>query len=53
MGYKDYEAKKWEEAHEKFINAVELSDLLINQKIFKTPIDTNVLDPCRIDFGKR
>ena len=43
MGYKDYEAKKWEESSQKYQTAVELSDFLINQKIFKTPIDTSVL----------
>ena len=43
MGYKDYEAKKWEESYQKYQTAVELSDFLINQKIFKTPIDTSVL----------
>ena len=42
-GYKDYEAKTWPSALEKFKKTAELSDLLIEQKVLNTPLDTNVL----------
>jgi hypothetical protein len=40
-GYKDYESKKWAEGLIKFKRVVDLSDLLIAQKIINIAIDTN------------
>ncbi|HSU27019.1 MAG TPA: hypothetical protein VLJ68_01480 [Chitinophagaceae bacterium] len=41
-GYKDYQEKKWQSGYEKFIKVVDLSDMLIAQKIINiTGVDTN------------
>ncbi|MDP4265668.1 MAG: hypothetical protein Q8941_24325 [Bacteroidota bacterium] len=42
-GYKDYEAKNWKPASDKFKKVVEYSDLLISKKIISVPADTNSL----------
>jgi len=42
-GYNDYTAKKWAEAFPKMKKAVEYSDLLIQKKLIKASVDTNVL----------
>lgn len=42
-GYKDYEAKKWQEGFQKFKKVVELSDMLIAKKIITVTADTNSL----------
>ena len=42
-GYEDYKAKSWQAGYEKLKKAVELSDILIAQKVFNSPLDTNVL----------
>lgn len=42
-GFEDYKAKSWQSGYEKMKKAVELSDLLIAQKVFNAPLDTNVL----------
>jgi hypothetical protein len=42
-GYTDYSSKRWQPSYEKLKKAVEYSDLLIDKKIFQSPIDTNVL----------
>lgn len=42
-GYKDYEKKNWQHGFETYKKAVDLSDLLIKEKIFTVPIDTNSL----------
>jgi len=42
-GYNDYSNKKWEPGYDKFIKAVEYSDLLIEKKLLTTSLDTNVL----------
>ncbi len=42
-GYKDYEAKNWQRGFETFDKVVNLSDLLINQKLINVPVDTNSL----------
>jgi hypothetical protein len=43
LGYNDYSLKQWNTAHAKMKKAVEYSDLLIENKIVKSPLDTNVL----------
>ncbi len=41
-GYKDYQGKKWQQGFEKFKKVVELSDMLIAQKIINISVaDTN------------
>ncbi|HRF19233.1 MAG TPA: hypothetical protein PK977_13755, partial [Chitinophagaceae bacterium] len=42
-GYEDYKTKSWQAGYDKLKKAVELSDILIAQKIFNSPLDTNVL----------
>ncbi len=42
-GYNDYTGKKWESAYNKFKKAVDYSDILISNKVFQQPLDTNVL----------
>jgi hypothetical protein len=42
-GYKDYEKKNWQHSFETFKKAVDLSDLMIKEKIFTVPADTNSL----------
>jgi hypothetical protein len=42
-GFNDYSGKKWQASYEKFKRAVEYSDLLIKNKLFQSPLDTNVL----------
>jgi len=42
-GYNDYSLKKWSMAFTKLTKAVAYSDLLIDKKILKASIDTNVL----------
>jgi tetratricopeptide (TPR) repeat protein len=42
-GYKDYQKKDWQHSHEKFKKVVDLSDLLIKEKIFNVAVDTNGL----------
>lgn len=42
-GYKDYEKKNWEEGYQKFKTVVDLSDILIKEKILTIPTDTNSL----------
>jgi hypothetical protein len=42
-GYQDYSAKKWQDAFEKYKKVVDLSDLLITQKLLNATIDTNSL----------
>jgi hypothetical protein len=40
-GYKDYEAKKWQNSFDKFKKVVDYSDLLISRKILPVAVDTN------------
>ena len=42
-GYNDYSAKKYELGFDKLKKAVEYSDLLIEKKLIKVAVDTNVL----------
>jgi hypothetical protein len=42
-GYKYYEKKDWQHGFETFKKTVDLADLLIKEKIFKVPVDTNSL----------
>ncbi|MBK5271531.1 MAG: hypothetical protein JJE22_11020 [Bacteroidia bacterium] len=40
-GYKTYDKKEWDKSYESYKKAVELADMLIREKIFSVPIDTN------------
>lgn len=42
-GYKDYETKKWEHGYQMFVKAIDLSDLMIREKLFAVSLDTNSL----------
>jgi hypothetical protein len=42
-GFAGYQAKNWEKAAGDFKTTVELSDLLIQKKVFSIPVDTNAL----------
>ncbi|MES1218283.1 MAG: hypothetical protein ABUT20_22445 [Bacteroidota bacterium] len=43
LGYKSYEKKEWESSFQVFKKALDLSDLLIKEKVFTVPVDTNSL----------
>lgn len=43
IGYKDYEKKSWQSSFETFKKVVEMSDMLIQQKLITVPVDTNSL----------
>ncbi len=40
-GYKDYEKKNYEQGYQTFKKVVDLSDLLIKEKVLSVPVDTN------------
>ena len=42
-GYKDYQAKKFAEAFQKFKKVADLSDVLAKQQLLTSPVDTNTL----------
>lgn len=43
LGYKDYEKKDWEAGYQKFKKVVDLSDMLIREKVINVAVDTNSL----------
>ncbi|HEX5653441.1 MAG TPA: hypothetical protein VFX58_10230 [Chitinophagaceae bacterium] len=43
LGYKDYEKKNWAQGFETFKKVVDISDLLIAQKLISVTVDTNSL----------
>ncbi|HET9430083.1 MAG TPA: hypothetical protein VFO70_02845, partial [Chitinophagaceae bacterium] len=40
LGYKDYEKKDWEAGYQKFKKVVDLSDMLIREKVINVAVDT-------------
>ena len=43
IGYKDYDKKNWEGSYQTFKKVVEISDMLIQQKLMSVSVDTNSL----------
>jgi hypothetical protein len=43
LGYNDYEKKNWEHGYQTLKKVMELSDLMIKEKIINVPLDTNSL----------
>ena len=42
-GYADYQKKSWEPSYQKFKRVVDYADIMIKEKIFNVPADTNSL----------
>ena len=43
IGYKDYDKKNWEGSYQTFKKVVDMSDMLIQQKLMSVTVDTNSL----------